>query len=128
MCFSIHEKHQIAKIANKDIVCYKTLIPCRFDLSILESPSQEELYFKKSDNFVIKVIKEFTFNKNWANNIEQGLHSYSNKRKNNSWGRGTMLFKAIIPKGTEYYYNPEVGEYVSLKLVVYREIIKTYES
>jgi hypothetical protein len=57
--------------------------------------------------------------------ICKGFHSYSNKRKI-IWCPDRSFYcvvKGIIPKGSEYYYNPDRHEYVSNQIVL-QEIIK----
>jgi hypothetical protein len=128
MCFDISPYSDAVQIAEKDIVCYKRLLP-RYDfrnnLKFIQSPYQDEIYFKRggSSKYINKKVKEFTFNKNHSS-IFQGLHTYIDlKYAKNRTDRHEELHKAIIPKGTKYYYNNYRGEYVSLKLRVYRKAI-----
>lgn len=123
MCFEIHPDHAEVKIATEDITCYKVL---RKINRRLLSPHQGERYFKKWSIklFTIKKVSEFgrkipTCNKY----IYEGLHSYSeySQATMNSNTNYRSVHKAIIPKGTEYYYNPYDNEYVSLKLKVFRK-------
>lgn len=77
--------------------------------------------------------------------IDEGLHSYSTPEMAEfqlrfihpyywsgkshiktfpTLSKDTVICKAIIPKGTEYYYNEESSEYVSLKLKIIERIDK----
>ena len=127
MCFYIDTcspKYKNSIIADKDIVCYKLL---DLEEEHYESPYQSEFYFientkKKS------VTKSTEFSCGYIlDEINKGLHTYSNKKyafsKLGNYSL-PMVFKAIIPKGSEYYYNSERHEYVSTKLTVYTNPIK----
>ena len=138
MCFNISEnkRHINVKIARRNIPCYKLL---EKDGRHYRSPHYEELYFDNYDphypkNKVVEVrkkVKNFQIC-SWGTerSITQGLHSYSipsaaqsdlllaNRRDLIYYSNSRRLFKAYIPKGTKYYYNPVEKEYVSLELVV----------
>lgn len=59
--------------------------------------------------------------------IYDGLHSYSTYNQALACRYfNSKVYKAVIPKGTEYYYNPKTKEYVSLKLEVYRTNYRLY--
>jgi hypothetical protein len=120
MCFYIHSEHQEVKIATKDIVCYKILQ--KTINNNLTSPYQNALYFTKANTHpVIKKVKAFSFCKYNSNDIEAGLHSYSALHQARKTGKfGNNIHKAIIPKGTKYYYNPTYKQYVSLELKVWK--------
>lgn len=112
MCFFIHPKHQDLKIATKDIVCWKRL---EVTGKNIESPYQGTNYY--IDSTKASPIEVF------GNSIHVGLHSYSireqariKKRKTGRYNE--RIFKAIIPKGSKYYYNPGRNEYVSNKLKI----------
>ena len=129
MCFLIHPKHQKVKIAEKDITCYKILRKIEsspFDNNYLYiSPCQHELYFKVDGKEVIKEVEEFGKPALFPE-INEGLHSYSSKKKAKddcNFNKDYKIFRSIIPKGTPYYYNPTEEEYVSLKLKVFNEIL-----
>jgi hypothetical protein len=125
MCFIILPNHLHVKIAKRDIPCYKVLTITSWNKS-LESPYYDEIYFANGDTHpVIKEVEEFGFNWNHIK-IEEGLHSYSTYNKAKLAGRQfyKTIHKAIIPKGTEYYYNSIEKEYVSLKLKVWKKNIK----
>jgi hypothetical protein len=128
MCFHTHTKHQEVKIATEDIECYKILTTNKYYVDLIISPFYYEIYFKNADTHpVIKRVKEFGFNWSHTDDIEEGLHSYStyNKAKLKSIADNIItIHKAIIPKGTEYYYNSIEKEYVSLKLKVWKKNLK----
>lgn len=118
MCFYIHEKHKKCKVAEDDIVCYKHLEYSFCDN--LVSPYQGLLYFKKGETHP-KTFKVDPIRPD-GRYIFAGLHTYSNftESKNHTY---SSIHKAIIPKGTRYYYNPQHHEYVSEKLIVYNKNI-----
>ena len=122
MCFYIHPAHKEVKIADKDIVCYKSLIK---EGNKILSPYIRFKYFDvisfkrkttvTSSHFILEKISFYDKN---SSMISQGIHSHVViKHFGKQFGK---LYLAIIPKGTEYYYNPQCEEYVSLKLIVYR--------
>jgi hypothetical protein len=120
MCFFIHQDHREVKIATEDIVCYKTLLESLSDGTI-RSPYLNKLYFKKADTHP-KILKEDFFGILWNHEIHTGLHSYSTANAAFNYTRyGYTIHKAVIPKGTEYYYNSRDNEYVSLKLKVWKK-------
>lgn len=114
MCFKISEKHPNLKIANKDIVCYK-----RFGTNYVSTVGYYKKYFiwwgsrNKSETIHKKTKLGIP---NAFNDIHEGFHSYSNKkglRRNNY-----NCYECLIPKGSEYYYNPKQMTYVSNELIV----------
>ena len=125
MCFYIHSEHQKVKIATEDIICYK-LLDNDIINNNLTSPYQNALYFTKANTHpVIKKVKAFSFCKYNSNDIERGLHSYSSLDMAKKYSQfGYSIHKAIIPKGTQYYYNPAHNEYVSLKLKVWKKNLR----
>lgn len=115
MCFFIHEYHAEKKIANRDITCYKYLY------NNFRSPYQGKLYrLNKLYKSSIRMIIDFDI----IPIITIGLHSYSCKRfAIRQMKAEGILVKGIIPKGSEYYYNPVRHEYVSNQIIL-QEIIK----
>ena len=113
MCFIIHPDHKEKKTATEDIVCYKIL---RTDLV--------SIYY----NYQYKIGKlaksSLLYNSFMVDIITDGLHSYSDlikAQKRRSYSTRT-IYKAIIPKGAKYYYNPHDKEYVSNQLIIQEEI------
>ena len=108
MCFIIHPNHPDVKIATEDLICLKQLEKRGHYYT---SPIQNMKYFTEYR----KTPKEISINKFSKRNVEinEGLHSHN--KYNNYYA---LFFKAIIPKGTKFYYNPMTNEYVSLKLIV----------
>lgn len=124
MCFYIHPAHSEVKIAEEDIECYKILDSVVINYPIMISPYQKEVYFRKggSSEYVIKEVKKFGFDE--TGNIHEGLHTHSTlETADNQRGWSERVYKAIIPKGTKYYYDPDKKEFVSLKLKIYRKPI-----
>lgn len=104
--------------ASKDIVCYK-MLEKSIGGEVYMSPYQNELYFKINTKAKSITKTSSLIASPWTSQINIGLHTYSNKkyaRKKLCTDRA--FFKAIIPKGSKYYYNPEDSEYVSDKLIV----------
>ena len=118
MCFFIHKNHTKEKIAKKDIVCYKRLI--KYENGFF-SPYMAT-HYNLNKLYKSKLKGQFFCNRNV---IETGLHSYSYKKEAKSWLRKPyeILAKGIIPKGSKYYYNPTLHEYVSNQIIL-QEVIR----
>ena len=125
MCFYIHEDHQKVKIARKDITCYKVL---RNINSRYYAPYQcvEYRYNKLKKSKIITRPRPGTFG---SGTIDLGLHSLTDLKSVKRFINRTLLvysgdpvFEAVIPKGSEYYYNPYKGEYVSNQLMIVKRI------
>jgi len=115
MCFIIdYNKHPEVKIAKKDIRCYKNLIKDKE--SKLISP-----YY----NFEYELGKRESTEMRKQNIIIQaGFHTYSCKYKalSKKYFSSELTFKAIIPKGSRYYYSSVYKEYVSNSIVITEKI------
>lgn len=111
MCFIIDPKYPEKKIAKRDITCYKNLN------SDMTSPFQGMQYklgvlYKQPIGAII-----------YDDVIREGFHSYSNKRKAIRMpDRDWSLYKCIIPKGSEYYYDSGYREYVSNQIIIKEKI------
>lgn len=110
------KKHWLPKVAEEDIVCYKKLYIYN---TLYISPVKDYKYeFDDNDQCIITAkfnVLEVIF----GGSISYGIHSY-NYFKN--YGIGSIVYlKAYIPKGTRYYEG-KFGEYVSEKLIVYKNI------
>ena len=127
MCFIVHSKHPNAKIAGRNIACYKRLAHWSIGLS---SPVEdciwcksEELNIKGSIHKVGRLYKSTC-----ADKIHVGFHSYSTKEKAIEYSRemdtsDVEIFISYIPKGARYYYNPNTEEYVSNELTITNKTI-----
>lgn len=115
MCFT--SKDRAKYIADKDIVCYKTvstdLISIYYDFQY----QYGELYHSEFDiaQYQTRIV------------IEEGLHSY----KTSSYAKDFLHFscgnydtkivvECIIPAGSEYYMNE--SEYVSNQIIIVKSI------
>lgn len=103
------------KIATKDIEVYKMLTS--LGNGILVSPFQEARYQigveKRAD--MLNIYKEGSSE---HFRVEEGLHSYSSlrtARERRCWH--TNIYKAIIPKGSEYFIGLD-NEVVSKHLII----------
>ena len=120
MCFRIHPKHQIAKIAKRDIVCYKEIKNnmCPVFYTHIMKYKFNKLCFK------VKIhIKHHRYVSNY---IDKGYHSLSTKKQAllyHDYSGHTMIVKCIIPKNTKYYYNPDCREYVSENIFIQKQIL-----
>lgn len=103
--------------ATEDILVYKVLTD--EDLA----PYKRTQYTKGRTH----EVNNFSFNQKywnlamcWSLTIEQGFHSFKNKRFADDLlfirGLGNKVVTMIIPKGTLYYESEDGREYVSLKL------------
>lgn len=106
MCFST-TKNAKAKIAEKDIECYKILIRGIY------APCQKKRYKKNESNPNVPLVKRRDGNYYM---IDKGYHSYKTLGSAKaSWLLGKIV-RFIIPKGTRYYSNRI--EYVSETIVM----------
>jgi len=129
MCFYIRNNIESATlwVAKQDITCYKIL-----DRELI-SPYQR---FKYKYNKLYKVKIGRLVHMSSASNtkngiilhpfygssmsifyINKGLHSYSSKDEAKSY-ESDFVYKAIIPKGSEFYYDNVCREYVSNQLII----------
>jgi len=118
MCFHIHPRHTRIKTAKKDIACFKVLEKDE-ETSRWYSPWQDTEY--RNNRLKKAKIDE----PSWSDKIHQGLHSFSTKSEadfTTSNGFNREVFEAIIPEGSQYYYNPDEEEYVSNQLMVIKRI------
>ena len=68
--------------------------------------------------------------------VSEGFHSFEqnidspiveefiNEIKNGEYAKDVHFITGIIPKGSEYYHNPEIGCYVSNKIMYFNERYK----
>ena len=116
MCFVVHESCPTPLRAEKDIEVIKLFHRNRggFHRNIkkfhIASICQARPYR-------IGALYRAKMDKPWDGNIDRGLHSYE-KTKNEFSLCYTVIYNCIIPAGAQYYYNPDVGEYVSNRLIV----------
>ena len=132
MCFVIQHRagNKSKKTASKDITCYKVLEIRGFNHlpNIYLSPYyQMSYYFKKIKLYKVKNFTYRISELGCLKGIESGLHTYSTLDKAKlrlkvivmevgSPDARFVIVEMVIPKGTKYYYNSNVNEYVSLGL------------
>jgi hypothetical protein len=143
MCFIIHPKHPVAKIAKKDIVCYKLLWHIEGEFRSIAMNYRYKLN-KLNDKIILKTISYicgFDYDPpdvlycigDKITIIKDGYHSYSSKRTAISelavftefaLNKGTedKIHECIIPKGELYYFNPKNHEYVSTNIIIKESI------
>lgn len=143
MCFIIHEKHPTAKIAKKDITCYKFLTsdlePPYFGASIIRNEQRnvvvhfKYLLNKLNDRVVLQEHHSKCYDISRGlpyleRVINRGYHSYSSIRqvkkerylfetKYHS-GHYLTLVSCTIPKGEVYLFNPISHQYVSSNIII----------
>jgi len=119
MCFIVHPKHPIAKIAKKDITCYKVL-------NDNMCPRHYSVYppyvFGKINPSIRLETHSYL-----PGVIELGYHSFSIQRPARRickafWRDNPLLVRCIIPKGELYYFNPDDREYVSTNIIIKEEV------
>lgn len=122
MCFYIEEKNRLVKTAKRAIVVYKRVEKIGRRTKTVRSEHQYMVY-------ELGRLYKTTFGKhNYF--IAQGFHSYTAKRaKTRPYGNDGIFsddffvkVRCHIPKGTRYYKNVGMGEYVSNQITV-KEII-----
>lgn len=115
MCFTVHPDYPNKLIVEEDILVYKGLD--KKDSGEFCSPwfGMIVVFY----TLLTSVLDSPRYKIDIANKphliINRGLHSTKVKLQY-MWSSHT--FKAIIPKGSEYYFNPSTGDYVSNQLIV----------
>lgn len=112
MCFIVDKKRPDKMISKRDIVCYKVLTG-NF-ASVIQGFQYELGKLYKG------LIGSPRYN-GFYGEINVGFHSYSNKRRiplPEKYCNTRILVKYIIPKGSMYYYNSSVHEYVSNQIII----------
>ena len=132
MCFTIHPKHPIAKIAKKDIICWKivkkNLTPAMYGPLYRSRPY---ILGKLNPRITLRVEKETNFWSIPKSEINAGYHSYScisqlKRDMQRYYSVGPLAYstvQCIIPKGEVYFFNPKEHQYVSSNIII-KEIIK----
>ncbi len=116
MCFHLKNDNDKKRIAKKNITCYKVLgVSDRGNL-ISEHRS---FRYKPGILYKSRIGKPHYSSGFCYYFIDRGRHSYSNyiEAKKNC-GYYQIIYMCIIPKGSEYYYNPDDCEYVSNQIIV----------
>jgi len=135
MCFTVNQKHPTAKIAKKDITCYKfitsDLEPPYFGKSIFRN---KVVYFK----YILNKLNDRIILQTGYSIINRGYHSYSSirqvkkerdifialKREMKNWKKKfdsdyyLILVSCTIPKGEVYFFNPIDHQYVSSNIII----------
>ena len=115
MCFVIDNDYRNPYIAIKDIKCYKTLLINENNCII--SPFQQSPY-------ILNRLYQSKFEYKYTLFIEEGLHSYTSYKDN--WiircSESLNYYKAIIPSGSKFYYNPIDKEFVSNQIIIKRKL------
>lgn len=120
MCFTVDYNHPKAKIAENDIQCYKVLKTeiDRRGRQIFKAPYRSN--FRYDIGYLYCQDKPLRVNRNsFSTKISQGLYSYSTFKKakeDKDWRK--VICRAIIPKGTRYYYNSLDKTYISEALLL----------
>ena len=123
MCFIIDKDNPNGRIAEKDIMCYKTLysyINTQLNARIFRSLFFD---FRYVENELYELEKpKALVNENGL--INRGFHSFTkvNTALNGLFAE-RVLVQCIIPKGSEYYVNNHNNEYVSNKIIIKKLLI-----
>lgn len=117
MCFNKHPSHKKVKVAEHNILCWKALE--KDHKGILHSPYQWTVYEYGQMQHAKFIHTNYNTH---PDQIHQGLHSYSDKNKFVIAFNEINVYPAIIPKGTQFYYNPKSQELVSEALVVFNNL------
>lgn len=112
MCFHIHNRHKEVKIADRDIYCWKTYWKSYASSHGFKSLHQNFMYVfnERYDG----EMKQYNYG------IDEGFHSYTSYRRatrNFNWEEKSVVL-CYIPRGAEYFYNPEYREYVSNAIII----------
>ena len=138
MCFIVEKRRWFQtkkpRVAKKDIICYKVMIPCNDNL--YRSPFMSQ--FKSSLGVeILPELMGLPIEGDYAQQINHGLHSKStyntaidlqNELDNSGMGYETryVILQCRIPKGTKFYQNKKYCEYVAEKMIYDRELPKHY--
>ncbi len=126
MCFYIRKRDKVAKVAEKDIHCFKVLTQEIVGKRVgYISPSRSFSRYPwrigkvKHEKKLARLVSDV-----YHFCINQGLHSKKTKRGCLPWlhKNERRVFKAIIPAGSLYWENR--GEYVSDALCVIGKPLK----
>lgn len=128
MCFIIDKKNCPHKlIAKHDIKCWKILKYHPFDQKY-SSPNFTSHIWELNKTYKSNIK---TYNKINILHIKNGLHSFMNRKEAiiiryqlkilGMDYKKYKIFKAIIPKGSAYYFNMHLNEYVSTRLKIVKE-------
>lgn len=124
MCFIIHKKHSTVKIAAEDITCYKIFKFSPLYKGKYLTPFQLQLVAAKS--LMISDIEKGALDS--SDELTYGIHSLTSLDaavlfKENYFSKTETVFvECTIPKGSEYYYNPDTNQYISNQLQLGEEI------
>lgn len=121
MCFIIRRGYEQFIIAEKDIVCYKAMVPISEKQA--RSPYMLSVYTlgrKYSRPFTIKLSRP----RRAGDQINIGYHSYSTinraLRETDYLSDNSCIAECTIPKGSIYFVDPFHGEYVSNSIIIQR--------
>jgi len=114
MCFILDRPNQRAKIAKKDIVCWK----------VIRNNNTSYFYNHKYIYYTLQLKVKLIFNEE-NDIISEGYHSYINTDMFDT-GKIDIDFdskktKFLIPKGTRYYESKEYGEYISETIIMIKK-------
>jgi hypothetical protein len=107
MCFTVHEDYPKQKVAKRNLLVFKYGEFVKGDFT----PScYTDFHYKKNVvNSPVKLLVD-----GWGD-IEEGYHSYYKLHTPTFYEGKKGIF--LIPKGTEYYIDPDCQEVVSRQLV-----------
>ena len=106
MCFLIYFRYKEAIVATKDIRCWKKTYKSHLFNNGFTSEFRGFSY-KFGETYKTTIQKVLS-------TIDKGFHSYTYKPY--SYYDECVIY-CKIPKGSVYYYNPHLGEYVSNQII-----------
>ena len=119
MCFIISKKRPNSRIAKRKIKVYKTVVKVssQIHLHLIRSEIWQHIYSEGLQPTV--ELKEVWCDWN-KKKIQEGYHSYHLSRFELRTTIGSLFSYIIcyIPKGAEYYYNPDLKEYISNQIEI----------
>ena len=122
MCFIIHPDYPNPLVAEQDIICFKIGKKAESNLDDQKFFSQYRSYVYRLGELQPKVE---LFLDRWIGHsilsVQIGYHSYHplnpSIRAEYVANSPYCLVRCIIPKGSQYYYNPSDREYVSDQII-----------
>lgn len=120
------------KVADRDIVCYKFLYqtgPFRYMTPVIGTKLWKFPFIGKT--FAAEGIEDIEMDPIHEKLVIGGgfIHSFaeaSDKYRHYSCLFNVVLFRCIIPKGTEYFEHEDGSEYASSKIVILKKVAVWY--
>lgn len=116
MCFYIQDNNDKPKVAENDIECFK-LLRVSPNGNFMSSERNFEYFIGKTYSLEFGLIDKIRIGPLYNSVIvEEGFHSWFELDAENTYDGRLIPCKFVIPKGSKYYVNMQIREYVSNKI------------